>query len=288
MSEKSLTVVKGHVPAIMPETFGDVTRMAKLVVMAGMFKNTNQDEAHAQATMAIMQGLECGIPPMQAIQNIAIINGRPCIWGSLVPALIWKNGHKIKEWSEGEDNTEVAYCEITRGDNDEVIKRSFSAKDAEKAGLLKKSGPWTQYRSRMLQMRARGFCANDAVPDVLRGMYLAEEAQDFAPMREQDRVQAPEPPAPPAPPEPPVAIEAQSEPEFNVADFMGNLEEQLAMAQDADTLGENWAHLEATMEDNLDRGQREEALELYQKHEKRIGGQLDLEEAIKAKVAGNA
>lgn len=279
---KSLAIPRGHVPAIMPETFGDVTRMAKLVVMAGMFKNTNVDEAHAQATMAIMQGLECGIAPMQAVQNIAIINGRPCIWGSLVPALIWKNGHQIEERIEGDDDDRTAYCKITRGDNGAVIERSFSVKQAKAASLFGKAGPWKLYPDRMLQMRARGFCANDGVPDVLRGMYLAEEVQDFAPMREPTNLTTVEPPAPPAPPMPPEppAIEDQTPPDFNVPAFMVNLEDELCACQDTESLGETWTQNELAMEDNLDRNQRDAALDIYKRHEARLNGQIDLEDAI--------
>ena len=85
--------------------------------------------------MAALQGLELGIPPMQAVQQIAIIGGRCTIWGDLVPALIWRADHKIREWVEGEGDARVAWCEITRGDNGEIIKRKFSVEDAKRAGL---------------------------------------------------------------------------------------------------------------------------------------------------------
>jgi hypothetical protein len=55
----------------------------------------------------------------------------------------------------------------------------FSVADAKRAGLWGKSGPWTQYPRRMLQLRARGFALRDAFPDVLKGLVTAEEAQDY-------------------------------------------------------------------------------------------------------------
>jgi hypothetical protein len=55
----------------------------------------------------------------------------------------------------------------------------FTVADAKKAGLWGKTGPWTQYPKRMLQMRARGFALRDAFPDVLKGLVTAEEAQDY-------------------------------------------------------------------------------------------------------------
>lgn len=194
---KAVTISAGHKPSpIVPTSFDEVQRMAQMVVAAGMFKATDKNQALAQATMALMQGLEIGISPMQASTGITVINGRMCIWGSLVPALIWKAGHKIEEWLENEDSEQMtAHCRITRSDNNVEVARSFSLKDAKAAGLLDKPGPWKQYRKRMLQMRARGFAANDGVPDVLRGMYTVEEMQDV-----EDRGAlrpAPEMPAPP-------------------------------------------------------------------------------------------
>jgi hypothetical protein len=57
-------------------------------------------------------------------------------------------------------------------------RRTFSVADAKRAKLWFKAGPWTTYPDRMLQMRARGFAIRDTFPDALRGVIIAEEAQD--------------------------------------------------------------------------------------------------------------
>ena len=96
--------------------------MASMVVAAGMFQSKDERQSLAQATMALLQGLEIGISPMQAAKNIAVINGKPAIWGSLVPALIWKAGHKIEEWMEEADTENMtAHCKITRADNGYIV-----------------------------------------------------------------------------------------------------------------------------------------------------------------------
>lgn len=171
----------GSLAPIIPETFEDVQRLARIAVQSGLFRSPDQgDTALAQATMAIMKGLEVGIQPMQALENISIINGRSQIWGDMIPALIWSNGHKIEEdFISGQKDEMVARCRITRGDNGVVIERTFSVSDAREAKLWGKSGPWTAYPKRMLQMRARGFCARDAIPDVLKGMVLREEMAEI-------------------------------------------------------------------------------------------------------------
>ena len=132
-------VVAGSaVHPVIPLDFDQATRFAQTAVLAGLFQAESQEKALAQATMAVLQGLELGLPPMQAVQQIAMIGGRCTIWGDLVPALIWRAGHKIREWIEGEGDARVAWCEITRGDNGEIIKRKFSVEDAKRAGLWDK------------------------------------------------------------------------------------------------------------------------------------------------------
>jgi hypothetical protein len=56
---------------------------------------------------------------------------------------------------------------------------TFSVEDAKQAGLWGKPGPWTQYRKRMQQMRARGFALRDKFAHLLMGLISAEEAGDY-------------------------------------------------------------------------------------------------------------
>ncbi len=132
--------------------------------------------------IAMQMGAEVGLSPMAAIQNIAVINGVPCLYGDGLLAVVKSHPHckSVREWMEGsiESGNAVAYCGITRTGQKEEI-RSFSIVDAKKAQLWGKPGPWTQYPARMLQMRARGFCSRDVFADALRGFKPAEEVQDY-------------------------------------------------------------------------------------------------------------
>ena len=42
--------------------------------------------------IAIMHGLEVGLSPLSALQRIAVINGRPTIWGDGALALVKASG----------------------------------------------------------------------------------------------------------------------------------------------------------------------------------------------------
>lgn len=176
----------GQIRAIVPTDFESAWRIANAVVKAGM--NPKGLETSEMCTIAIMQGLEVGMAPMMALQSIAIINKRPTIFGDGALGLCQGSGKMewIKEWyggDEGKDNY-TAFCDVKRLGDPEVKHGKFSIADAKLAGLWGKGGPWTQYWRRMLQMRARAFALRDGFSDVLKGLGIAEEVRDIAPMRD--------------------------------------------------------------------------------------------------------
>lgn len=131
--------------------------------------------------LAIQHGGEIGLTPMQSLQSIAVINGRPCVWGDAALALVQSSPacEYIKEYIEGDGDQAVAVCEVKRRGYPAATVSTFSMFDAKRAGLAGKSGPWTQYPARMLALRARGFALRNAFADALRGLVTAEEAQDY-------------------------------------------------------------------------------------------------------------
>lgn len=163
--------------AIIPQSMEDAFRIATAVVASGMAPADMKTPE--KCLIAIMQGLEVGMTPLQSIQRIAVINGRPTIWGDAAIGLVRASGlcEYIKEWLEGDGDKMVAHCEAKRKGEKEPIKGSFSVADAKKAKLWGKAGTWQQYDKRMLQMRARGFTLRDGFADVLGGMYLREEME---------------------------------------------------------------------------------------------------------------
>jgi hypothetical protein len=131
--------------------------------------------------LAIQHGSEVGLSPMQSLQSIAVINGRPTIWGDAALALVQSSPvcEYVREYTEGEGDALVAVCEAKRRGYPAPTVVRFSVADAKKAGLWGKSGPWQQYPARMMTLRARGFALRNAFADALRGLITAEEAQDY-------------------------------------------------------------------------------------------------------------
>lgn len=146
--------------------------------------------------IAVQWGAELGLKPMQAMQNLAIINGRPSLWGDAVIALV--RSSPLCEYVNETDDGTTATCRVKRrGDPHEQV-RTFSTEDAKAAGLLGKQGPWSQYPKRMRQMRARAFALRDVFPDVLRGLPVAEEIMDTPTERHMGPAEVVQPSGPPA------------------------------------------------------------------------------------------
>jgi hypothetical protein len=171
----------GQVAALIPQSLDEAFRVSQAIAISGLAPR-GIDKAE-QIMVAIMAGAELGLAPFQSLQSFAVVNGRPTLWGDGLLAVVRGRGVKVREWLEGEGDGLVAHCECTRPDNGEQIHRAFSVADAMKAGLWGKQGPWQQYPKRMLQMRARSLSLRDGCADMLRGIQVREEVEDYAPIR---------------------------------------------------------------------------------------------------------
>ena len=170
------TTNRGFAPATLTEAiqFSDMLASSSMVPKA--YQGKPQD-----ILVCVQWGYEMGLAPMQALQNIAVINGKPSVYGDAMMALVQASSvcEDVEEFFEGEGTTNpVAVCVAKRRGRKPVTAK-FSVEDAKRAGLWGKGGPWSAYPKRMMQMRARGFALRDAFPDVLKGLITAEEAQDY-------------------------------------------------------------------------------------------------------------
>ena len=161
---------------MVPKNFDETVRIAGTLFRSNMIPKSF--DTPEKVMVAMMQGMEVGFSPVQSLQHIAVINGKPTIWGDGLMALARRGGNKVFEEVKGENEDMVACCSITRADNDEVIERCFSVNDAKKAGLWGKKGPWQSYPKRMLQRRARGWAVRDGLADQIGGFAIAEEVMD--------------------------------------------------------------------------------------------------------------
>lgn len=167
---------QGFAPATITEAIQFSEMLSKSQMVPKAYQGKPED-----IMVAVQWGFEIGLAPLQALQNISVINGKPSVYGDAAMALVQASQvcEGVDESIEGEGTPNpVAVCIARRKGRNPVIVR-FSVEDAKRAGLWGKQGPWTAYPKRMLQMRARGFALRDAFPDVLKGLITAEEALDY-------------------------------------------------------------------------------------------------------------
>ncbi len=176
------------------DSIDEAFRFAQCALLSGLVPTSFKN---AQSIILAMQyGAEIGLKPMQSLQNIAVINGKPGLYGKALPAVVQATGLLLdfQEHWEGKAGTDdwTAICHIKRcGKGPEKIQERterFSWAQARKAGLDKKAGPWQQYPDLMLRYRARGLAFNALFADCLCGLGMVEELQDY-PVRRPDAIE---------------------------------------------------------------------------------------------------
>lgn len=195
-----------------PKTADEAWRLAETIAETNL---APKDFKTPAAIFIVMQhGAELGLNPMQALQNIALVNNRPAVWGTLVQALVQRSGivkrriqgalemTTVKAIAEGkwagrtEGNAALVDALAVRlADRladlkergvklppnylcgygvfqigDDIHVQIFDSAHAQTAGLLGKSGPWTQYPDRMHQHRAVTYLSRDTCGAALTGL----------------------------------------------------------------------------------------------------------------------
>lgn len=177
---KADTTIEMTKAGVQIKTLDDAWRMARYVCASGFApKGMEKPES---VLIAMQQGAEIGLTPMQSLQSIAVINGRPGIYGDAALALVRASGlmesyAQTESGTPGKDDFAVTVT-TTRKGGSKIVTR-FSVADAKAASLWGKAGPWSQYPARMLLFRARGFNLRDNFGDVLKGLRTTEELADI-------------------------------------------------------------------------------------------------------------
>lgn len=137
--------------------------------------------------VALMAGMPLGLSPLACLQSIAVINGRPTLFGDAPIAQILAHPEleNISEKRTGSikgKDLEITITVTRKRANGAVMttERSYSVEMAERAKLWGKAGPWTNYPERMIFNRARAFALRDSFADVLQGVSIAADAYSDA------------------------------------------------------------------------------------------------------------
>lgn len=126
-----------------------------------------------QAVAIILKGRELGVPPMQALSHIHVINGKPTMSAELMLAQVLKLHPKTK-LSYPERSSDKCVIKVQR-DGSEPSTFSFTIADAQAAGLLN-NPTWKKYPRAMLHARCVSEMCRSLFPDAIAGVsYCPEE-----------------------------------------------------------------------------------------------------------------
>lgn len=171
-----------------PDSLDAYWRVAGTYIRGGMvprgLEGKSPMETQSRVTMCLEAGAGLGLSCSQSMAGMMVVNNKPAIYGDVLPGLIRASGKciGIEETVEGDGESLSAVCVMERihtlpdgSCKVEKIARRFSVADAKRASLWGKTGPWSQYPRRMLQIRARAWAGRDGFADILMGFDVAEE-----------------------------------------------------------------------------------------------------------------
>lgn len=172
-------------------------RLSQALAMAGLMPSHLRGKP-SDVLAILLYGQEVGLAPMQAVQGIYVVNGRPTLAAQTWLALLRRAGHRAfvpckrcggspEEHVPGRARADHAYesshdersCKVTivRGDNGAMHTESFSLDDAKTAGLAAKD-VWKSHPKRMTLARCVSNAARFLCPEVAMGFYAEGEEFD--------------------------------------------------------------------------------------------------------------
>ena len=153
---------------------GDAVRLAEVIADTELVPQVMRKRPDAVAAV-ILAGHELGLGPMQSLQTIDLIQGRPSLSPEGMRALVLSAGHTIVV--EATDKAAVVKCHRREWTAEQWTSYTFTIEDAKRADLLGKEN-WKKYPRAMLTARATSEAARATFADVIAGLsYTAEEIE---------------------------------------------------------------------------------------------------------------
>lgn len=132
----------------------------------------------AEVAACILTGREIGIGPMEALQKVYVVDGKPTMSAELMRALVLRAGHEITYPALTDDKVTVAG---RRRGSDKWTEVTWTLKDAQRVGLAGKD-TWKKHPRQMLSARATSELCRLLFPDALGGVtYTPDEVEETEP-----------------------------------------------------------------------------------------------------------
>lgn len=175
----AMVVAPQHM-ALEPRDVGEALVMATKLVASGLLPKTiSRPEA---AFAIILAGRELGLPAMQSLRSIHIIEGKPVLSADLMAALC-KRSPDCALFRLVESTDKIATYEAQRTGEASATRMSYTIDQAAAAGLVGKDN-WKRHTAAMLRARAASAISRAVFPDLLVGCYSDDEGEEIRRPRE--------------------------------------------------------------------------------------------------------
>lgn len=125
----------------------------------------------AEVAACILTGRELGIGPMESLQKVFVVDGKPTMSAELMRSLVLRAGHEITYAALTDNKVTVAG---RRKGSDKWTEVTWTLEDAKRIGLAGKE-TWKKHPRQMLAARATSELCRLLFPDALGGVTLTPD-----------------------------------------------------------------------------------------------------------------
>ncbi len=184
MSDNKLALTNNTTMNVIPsrEEWSTIHDMAKALLPTGFLPQSIKTPE--QATAIMLKGRELNVPPMYALSNIVVVQGKPTVSAEMMLALVQRDHGLNSMWIEESTNE---YCKVGYRAGGGTKFYSFTMEDAKRANLMKNQ-VWNAYPAAMLRARAISAVARMAFPGSIAGLYVPGELGDDVTVTEDGEI----------------------------------------------------------------------------------------------------
>jgi hypothetical protein len=162
--------------------FKEVGTIAKTLSMSSIVPESYRgNENVPNVLIALEMAIRMKTSPMQVMQNLYVVNGRPAWSSQYIIAVINSSGkykHELKFELTGKGETLACYAWTTDKDGEKLVGPRITWQMAVAEGWIDRKGSkWKTMPEVMMRYRAASFFGRLYCSDLIMGIYAEEETQ---------------------------------------------------------------------------------------------------------------
>lgn len=172
------------------QSFELALRMSKALAASTIVPKDYQNNP-SNTLIAVEMSARLHTSPMMVMQNLYIVNGRPAWSSQYMIAMINSSGKYKTELQfeiSGKGDNLSCYAWVEDKNGHKVVGPTISMGMAKAEGWIDKNGSkWKTMPEVMIRYRAASFFARLYCPDMIMGIYSADEAKEMEPLQEVNK-----------------------------------------------------------------------------------------------------